>query len=273
MVFTSLFLNFIFAKKYKKDDHYKYKFKLNAVIWLTILIVLIDISAGFNLIFIHWLILILYEVIVIGLFPVILWLAGFLLAKASKFNAGNLFTWTFTHSYTLMAATRLIITSGIPVAFFFIYSFDYEQNLDTRYRQLNFANALIGKESYIKDKDAATANKRLNSLNNNLPYTSGVYSDGLFISNMRVDTNKGIADTIQNISTYTPEDVLTAELLNAFRLHTNDIEIQNAYLNLPSSGNFVFSKLNKRSGDRFPVQLFYKIATGKYLRDQLTTRD
>ncbi len=188
VVFTSLFLNFIFAEKYKKDDPYKYKFKLKAMIWLTVLIVLINISAGFNLAFKHWLVLIVYEVIIIGFFPVILWLAGLLLAKAGKFNTGNLFTWTFTHSYTLMAATRLVITSGIPVAFFFIYSFDYEQNLDTRYRQLNFANALISKESYIKGKYAAAANKNLNNLKINLPYTSGVYSDGLFIDNMQVES-------------------------------------------------------------------------------------
>lgn len=266
VVFTSLFLNFIFAEKYKKNDPYKYKLKLKAVLWLSLLLVLIDISGWFNLTPVHRFVLILFEVIIMGLFPVILWLAGLLLAKAGEFNASNLFTWTFTHSYTLMAVTRLIIISGIPVAFFFIYSFDYEQNLDTLYRQLNFANALISKESYIKGKDVLAINKKLDSLKNNLPYTSGVYSDGLFIDNMQVDTNKGIADTIKYISAYNPEDFQMAELISALSLHTNDIEIQNAYLNSPSSGNFVFSKLNKRSGDRSSVQLFYKIDSTKYLK-------
>ncbi len=264
IVFTSLFLCFIFAKKYRKDDRCKYKFKLTAAIWLGVLLVLIDITAWFNLASTHK--LILYEVIMIALSPVILWSAVLLLKMAREFKVNHLFTWTFTHSYALMVTTRLIITSGIPVAFFFIYSFDYEQNLDTRYRQLNFANALISKESFIKDKNVPAINKKLDSLKNNLPYTSGIYSDGLFINDIQVDANKTIIDTIKYISAFNGEDLLTAELLNAFRLNTNDIEVQNAYLNLPSSGDFVFSKLNKRSGDRSPVRLFYKIDTGKYLK-------
>ncbi len=108
-------------------------------------------------------------------------------------------------------------------------------------------------------------NKRLVDLKNNLPYTAGIYSDGLFIDSMRVDKNKAIASAIKQTA-YDLEDFQTAALLNAFRLHTNDIEIQNAYLNLPTSGKFVFSKLNKRSGDRSPVQLFYNIDNTKYLK-------
>ncbi len=154
VVFTSLFLNFIFAEKYKKDDPYKHKFKLKAMMWLTVLIVLIDISAGFNLTFIHWLILILYEVIIIGLFPVVLWIAGFLLTKAGKFNTGNLFTWTFTHSYTPMAANPLHPSQAGSRWHFFIYHL-ITNKIRYTLQAIELCHRSIKAEGYIKDTKCA----------------------------------------------------------------------------------------------------------------------
>ena len=266
VLLTSIFLNGFFAEKYKNTDQYKYKFKVKTIAWLSAIILLIDISAFFSLTGTHCFFLVLYEVILIAIFPVLSILSGRSLVKLHQFKAKHRITWTFARSYALMATTRLVISSGIPAAFFFIYSFNYEQNLDTRYRQLNFAGSLLNKTS-INSKNLQATNRKLDSIKNNQIYTSGIYLDGFFIDWVRIDSGKKLADSIKRISRYTNEDLLTAQILNAFRLQTDNIEVQNNNLNLSSAGNSVFfTKLNKQSGDKSPVQTFYKIDTASYLK-------
>jgi len=263
VIFTSLFLNIIFAIKYKETDNYKCRFKIRTAFWLFILILLINIPARYNLDQGCKKILFLYELISVLIFPAIYFLGSKLLQSLAKIKNG--FTWTFTHSYALMITTRLIVSSGIPVAFFFIYSFNYEQNLDIRYRQYNFAKNLA-KKGVLPVKPYAMS-KRLDSIKNNLIYTSGVYYDGMLISDITLDTGKGVSDSLKRISSYSDEDVLTTQILDAFRLSNTDIEQQSSYFNMSSVGNAAFfNKLNRHNNDRSPIQTFYKMDSLKYLK-------
>ncbi|MBL4678401.1 MAG: hypothetical protein JKY70_19695, partial [Mucilaginibacter sp.] len=73
-------------------------------------------------------------------------------------NAGRLFVklrwlkrrirtswWDFSSSYSLMMFTRLIITSGIPVALFYTASFNYQERLISRYRHAFFIQDVLKK--------------------------------------------------------------------------------------------------------------------------------
>ena len=290
VVFTSLFANVIFASKYRDrnsgpykyifdiigkpidsaPDPYKFNFKITATYWLLGFVALIDVAACLKLTGRHIIFLFLYELILIAVYPVILFLGKLLLTKARDYKQKRSLPWTFTHSYALMAMTRLIITSGIPVAFFFIYSNNYEQNLDTRYRQLTFAKALSQSQKVdLTGKDTAALNKKLDDIKNNLDDTSGVYFDGLFINSTKINTGTKISDSLKNKSYYAREDSLTAEILSAFRLRTNHIEVTNNNLDLSSADSSAFfSKLNKPCYDGSSVKTFYKIGSNRVPRDQ-----
>ncbi|CAN5428052.1 hypothetical protein BH10BAC3_BH10BAC3_31550 [soil metagenome] len=61
-------------------------------------------------------------------------------------NAGPaIIKWNYVHSFILMALTRLIFSSSIPVMFFYITAYNYEQHLDIRYKQLEFGKQVINK--------------------------------------------------------------------------------------------------------------------------------
>ena len=51
----------------------------------------------------------------------------------------------YSDSFTLMAITKLIISSGIPVIFLYTLDYNYEQNLLTTYRQVDFASRFMDK--------------------------------------------------------------------------------------------------------------------------------
>jgi hypothetical protein len=271
IIFTSLFLNCIFACKYQITDPYKFKLKRAVIVCLCLFLALIDIAAGFNLKSSNLLSLLLYELILAIV------LSGIYYKKIISVKFYNR-PWTYTQSYALMATTRLIICSGIPVAFFFIYSYNYEQNLDTRYRQLNFAHALAHKVHLTKanktDTIVSTVNiqsdsLKLDSIKNNRVDTAGIYTDGLYIDLIAaVDiTKNGRLKNIKNhIASYEEEDSLTAKILSAFRFRINNIEIKNNNLNSSHIDNSVFfnnlqkEKFNKTS------KAYYKITSNEYIK-------
>ncbi len=255
VVFTSLFLNLIFAGKYKNTDPYKYRFKQTAILLLFGFTAIIDIVACYTLTPDHIKYLFLYELLLIIIFPVISLLGHLLLLRIRKFKS-ELFSWTFTHSYALMGTTRLIISSGISVAFFFIYSYNYEQGLDTRYRQLQFAKALT---KNVPLTGTAGENNKLDDLKNNVDYTSGIYFDGLYINKIEIDTTTSYSSS--------NEDILTATILSAFRIKSNDLEAENNNLNLSSVDSAAFfNTLNKQCGDSSPTETYYKINADKYIK-------
>ena len=266
VVFTSLFLNALFAIKYRRPDRYKYRFKITAIVWLSVFVMLINTAAILDLNGTHLLHFFLFELILIGIYFLILFFGETLFGRIQKFKKTLKLTWTFTHSYALMSTTRLIISSGIPVAFFFIYSFNYEQRLDTRYRQLHFAKSLVAKTQLMKKDINDTT--LLTEFKKNLRPIYGVYFDDLFINSIKaIDTPKKTNNNLVFVSADTEEDLLTGKILSAMRLKISDIEIDNNNLNSSSvDGSAFFNPLNKQIGDSSPTQTYYGTDTNKYIK-------
>src|SRR5215212_8820647 len=110
------------------------------------------------------------------------------------------FKWDYARSFSLMTLTRLIISSGIPVAFFYISAYNYEQNINIRYRQLQYANRLINKLD----------NAHLIKVAQDTAYDKGYYKDGAWIKDMALASlNANLANS--------EEDRITSKILDLFR--------------------------------------------------------
>jgi hypothetical protein len=267
IAFVGVFLNGIFAISYYSSSISKFYYKIKAIIALFIFFVLLDYIACQTLEPANFWSLILYEflltgtsIILICIYLVCYYRVMRLLAKAAKYKAMSLFrrVWTYTNSFALMTTTRLVITSGIPVAFFFIYAFNYEQNLDMRYRQLNFARSLTQKVHF--DETNVIGKETLSNKKSVLNF-QGVYYDGLFI--------KDIKDSIKsNPLHYSNEDLLTVEILSAVRLLMNNIELKSNNLNFPTVGTeAVFnSLLREHAGNHYNTITNYQTGLNTYIR-------
>jgi hypothetical protein len=222
ITFISLYLNFIFLNKYKSNP-YLFRFKFYTLITLIAFTIVIFLFAGLTLEF--W-----YKVVFFGYVILLLllskWLTRYLVKKMptiAAFNNRLPFKWDYLKSFSLMVTTRLIITSGIPVIFFFIYSFNYEQHLDTRYRQLTFAHALIKKFGDSTSSSFPDSSK-------NLYYAPGIYLDNTFIHAIKRDTGLKF-DSVSS------EDVSTGKILNLFRIVKTNVELNSSYLGVSYSHN------------------------------------
>ncbi|HNP22130.1 MAG TPA: cache domain-containing protein [Panacibacter sp.] len=159
--------------------------------------------------------------------------------------------WSHVHSYTLMNVTRLIITSGIPVVLFYVTSFNYEQGLLTRYRQLDFAEQLISKfsskaiagftktgtqETRLNNVIDFTANgaKAATGSRENTGYGSAVYKDGKWVKQV------GLTDTLIDTSV-SRQHRATAAMLNAFRYYKNNESVTENDLFINQSQDKLYS--------------------------------
>ncbi|SEM83694.1 hypothetical protein SAMN05192574_101963 [Mucilaginibacter gossypiicola] len=267
IAFIGIFPNILFAIDYKRNKSYNFHFKIYAILWLSIFVLLIDIAAFETLsignlikLYLYESILIVFGFIVIAVIyirPVSNWIVNKiqlhqpkLLLKIERCKKIKTSFWTYTHSFAFMATTRLIITSGIPVAFFFIYSSNYEQNLETRYKHLHFAKDLIQKVT----KDTLK----------NPKFPPGVYIDSSFIHCHDVISRKKKLDSIKAGGKYVKEDFLTAQLLNAFKLHTKDIEIKsNNMIYASVDSDAFFNKLTNTNDTS--THTIYKLDTTSFL--------
>ena len=262
IVLTSLFLNSLFAKSYEESKSFKYYYKRKAIICSLLFILVIDWAAGRTLTPGHFWCLMLYEFLSAGICLLMFLFMPKLLERAQKLRGGLPFKWTFAHSFSMMATTRLVITSGIPVAFFFIYSYDYEQNLDTRYRQVHFAKDLIHKiQSDNISPDA------LKDIYEGRSFNYGIYYDGSSIENIRLLDNKDSLDKYKADYAYKYEDDISAGILSAFRFHVTNVELKNNNMNMPVvHGSAFFNRLTDERKDNNPsAQTYYKLGPNKYL--------
>ena len=178
VTFISVFLTSLFARQYKQNNQAdNYKFKRTTLTWLLIFILMIDVTALRTLDGSSILWLLLYELIVS--------IAGFiffkygdsLLAKLRNHSGKKLLSqWSYIRSFSLMGLSRLIITSAIPIIFFYITSYNYEENISIRYRQLQFANQLLNKLNNVTPGEIAK----------NADFRRGYYYDGAWIHKMTI---------------------------------------------------------------------------------------
>ncbi len=235
VTFIPIFLSAVFARRYKIANSHLYHFKMRSIYWLCGFLLIIDIAAFNTLGAQHKVNLFLFESILIGACAIVFFFGHGLLAQVRKSLGKWHKKWTYVHSYALMTTTRLIITSGIPVAFFFVYSFNYETKLDTRYRQVKFVKALTERVRF-DDHVNSKPEERIKSNNvklDDIEKRSAIYTDMLFVNSVK--------DTIQAKvpARYDDEDRLTAGLLSAFRFRINDIEIKNNNMNLAGIGDTI----------------------------------
>jgi hypothetical protein len=194
-----LFQIYLSRIKYNRSNDTKAsQLKKGAIISFTLVIAAINaVALSFDAsIFLY---LIIFEIVLAALL--------YLLSFSSQRNKNSIiFTtigkWNFTTSFTLMLFTRLIITSGVPAAVFYIAGFNYETSLLSRYRQTQFMDDYLTnqrlhskvanyntfrdtiwtKEYYFKITEPDTAKLKLDYLTNprlhsNVPFRNKIWAN------------------------------------------------------------------------------------------------
>ncbi len=250
----SVFLNSLFAKRYRANEQLGYyRFKMITIACLFLFILLIDIAAlrildGKNIA-----LLLGFEVLTL-LIGLLFHAKGqqMLTSVRSRTNKSFLNNWRYTHSFAFMALTRMIITSGMPVVFFYVSSYNYEQNMNARYRQLQYANQLLEKLN-----DTA-----INNIQKNKSYNKGFYYDGAWIKDVGLTNN---ATAIKE----TREDRITAKVLGGFRVAFTDIAVNNDkfYKAQSTDSSFFYNQLLKDASKKNREVVTYRETRipGQYL--------
>jgi hypothetical protein len=163
-----LFINYLYSAYYKKNNPELYKQKRNASIALSVIIGLINVTTS-----------ILTEVVPLLTYEVTLFILLILTRKihtvlCEKDLIKKLKIWNFSTSYSLMTFTRIIITSGLPVALFYTSAFNYETKLIARYRHTQFIKNIIAQNPLLL---------------NNYPHNN-IYRDSIWINTYNIVSKK-----------------------------------------------------------------------------------
>ncbi len=126
-------------------------------------------------------------------------------AAASKSNM-DIKQAAFIKSYARMAITRLLITSGLPVLFFYQYSYNHEQAMLSHFYQLAFARQVFDAQPREKNSGA--------------PQKPNYYCDNYWIKDSIPPTKKEKAIPLKK------SDSLANELLNSFRVYQSNNGLQ-----------------------------------------------
>jgi hypothetical protein len=146
----------------------------------------------------------------------------------------------FVRHYVWMIFTRLLITSAIPAVFFFIASYNFENNLMARYRKYDFSQQL--KQKFARKSYDA---KKFNA----------VYPDSIWIKSIESGKHRLQSDAL------TTAQNNTAALFNAFGFYLADVDTvnnDNFYKNYSDDSslyfnNFFDSVLYRKHKDRLYV--------------------
>lgn len=223
VTFLSFFLSALFARRYKREKPSNFGYKKNALIWLGTCILLLNIAALMMLSAEGMLCFFSFELFaMVGCLPLFIRGDRVLDEARVKINPAAAGYWNFASSFTLVALTRLIISSGIPVMFFYITAFNYEQNLIIRYRQLDFGKTLVSSVSPDKLKDVVASVNKLNA----------VYVDGTWLNKIGLVDTSYAKDVAKD---YNDEDILTLRLLNIARIKISGKAVDDDKLYWPKS--------------------------------------
>jgi len=224
VTFSTLFLTALYAKRYHVEKRYNnYKYKRMTVISLGLFIVLINIMAGVSRNNWPGACFVLFEAIsIVGFFIFYAWEG----AWQAKYSAkGKVATNGFTRSFSMMLLTRLILSSGIPVAFFYIFGYNYEQNLSIRYKHYDFATKLMEKFTY--PEQAVFTDDTLRKF-------TGIYTDVTWVDTCRLTTLSD-AEVKQLSKCYGNEDNAAIAILSLFRLYKSPLAVNEDAFNQPAS--------------------------------------
>ncbi len=266
VTFIPLFLNSIFAKRYSGEKRNALKFKALAKYCLWGFIGIIAIIAFKMLELRNFIYLTGYAILVILLREWLYKMRRVVLhvayqVKESKRGKVLLGEWNYVNSFAVMTLTRLIITSGLPVVFFYVGSHNYEQNLSIRYKQIDFANRLMNKFPVTPADAIIKTNNKGN----------GVYYDSSLINQVSVVSPNETPGEI-NIKPYSKEELRTIQLLKLFRLHVTDKAIiEDRFYNTAAfDSSFFFNHLLRDAGADGTGTITYRQSSspGRYLKLQ-----
>ncbi|MDB4923266.1 cache domain-containing protein [Mucilaginibacter sp.] len=239
---VTLFLNILYSKIYKKFEPQRYseKKKGNIALLLTIgfinFIAVIMIQEQFLLFFFFEMLLL---VLSWTLLKVAIKLFRYLRQLKEKLPGDF---WDFSTSYSLMIFTRLIITSGIPVALFYTSSYNFQERLTSRYRHALFIQDVLKKAPL---PDSVSLFKRTN-----------IYNDGVWIKTMSIESK------IPKIQPSSVAEVKTIWLFNNISYDIFDKTAVNEFYNNRPGSSLFFNRLF----DAKPGYTFYTLPSGKYLK-------
>ncbi len=245
VTFSSVFLNTLFARKYKKTNQEdNYHFKRITIGLLLVFVLIINLAAlrlldGGNL-------------LVLWLFQLLVVVAGIAVYRWGKYVLGIFYKYVtnrffahvnYAHGFTLMSLTRLLLTSGLPVLFFFLASYNYEQNIDIRYRHLQFAKNL---PNAITDSGVAV-------IKNNQPLNGTYYfGDKAWINDIAFKS-------YSPVNPLTKEERITTQLLGLFHINISDKAISESsfFTNSASDSSFFYNPLLQNAGKKDSVVKTY----------------
>lgn len=233
--FVAIFLNSVFAYKYFEQKRNVLKFKITALVCLGIFLLLINIAAVRYLDAERIHRFFLFEAACILIMGMLLFYRYSFYKAASKIKSRIAFLkrWDYINSFTLMGLTRLIVTSGIPIIFFYFSSYNYEQHIGSRYKHVEFYNQLVAKYGTGGVEKFLAAKK--------LP--TGAYIDRLWIDSIRLtDPPNMNSDHIHPI---TEEQRNSIEYLKKFRLFLTDMSVKEDkfYLSHAEDSSYIFNNL------------------------------
>ncbi|MDQ6902328.1 MAG: cache domain-containing protein [Bacteroidota bacterium] len=254
VTFISIFLTALFALRYKNENSAdNYRFKILSLQWLFVFVFIIDVAAIRTLNSSSFFILIIYEVLT--------FIAGWIFFKngdqllnwlKKKTNGKVLSKWNFKKSFSAMGLTRLLITSGIPVIFFYITSYNFEQNITVRYRQLQYENQFYNKLNGRFPKNMQMAGD----------ISKGFYYDGACIKDIY------FTDTISP-EKYSKEETITAKILGLFHINISPeaIKEEKFYTENAADTSFFYNHLLKEASrkNNQTISYFKTGVPGKFL--------
>jgi len=212
-----LFLNVIFAKRYAEEKRNVFQFKKLAIYCLCVFVAIISIFAFKMLDLRNFFYFTAFGIGIVCLGLFIYFIRKNVYGAGAWFKNSGSFKmvfgrWNYISSFALMALTRLIITSGLPVVFFYISSHNYEENLGVRYKQIDFANRLMYKFPGMSPDSILKFSNQSN----------GVYLDGSIIKQVS-SFNVQRQSIAKQITPYSREDNNTIACFNLFRLYLTEI--------------------------------------------------
>jgi hypothetical protein len=240
---TTLFTNVVFALKYWKSSKVYRNYKLKGLAAAGVILIIINIAAHS---------IIGNSIVKILHFQLWCLIYYFLLLLFYQFVKGRIrnksfqfLNFNFVYSYCLMIFTRIIITSGIPVIFFYFSSFNYEQNLIARYRTYDFANRLVRKIPSLDLLPAKSLPKADSLVNGKTDFTKAIYTDEAWIKDFSIH-DSSIVNTLKK-DLLLREDSATAKIYNLFSLYNENLPANNDnfYLSRSSDSSFYYNDFFK----------------------------
>lgn len=134
-----IYQNFLYARRYqRKENKPRYHLKMKAA--LSMLFILLFLNITSLVVAPGWRLFVFEGLAIAVMYGIYKRANPGLLNKTEEVYKDEL-----GESYSLMVYSRLIITSGIPVALFFITTYNYDIKLTTRYRQAKFITEVLNR--------------------------------------------------------------------------------------------------------------------------------